>query len=246
MNPNHSHISQQDFELIDRFLNKNLNKIEIANFEKRLLSDKTFNQNYKEQKLLSNAIEEQVLSNKLNHFHEKATSKVVSINNSPSSKYRKLAIAASIAIIIGLGGFWFYNQPTSNQKVFATYFKPDPGLATTMGTTTEYKFLDAMVDYKQGNYEKAIKKWEPLSKNNPTNDSINYFMGVANLANNDANSAIKYLIPVSKNEVSVFNKEANFYLGLAYLKIDNVELAKKYIIFSEVKIGKQIIADLEN
>jgi len=245
MNPNPTNISQKDFELIDRYINNDLSENEKIDFENRLNSDSKFKQHFKEQLLLSQAIEEQVLTGKLNEFHKEATTKVISINNN-SSFYRKLAVAASIAILIGIGGFLFLNKPTNNEKVFATYFKPDPGLATTMGTTTQFEFLDAMVDYKQGNYAKAIKKWEPILKYNPTNDSLNYFIGVAYLADENEKSAIKHLIPVTKNSNSVFVKDAYFYLGLAYLKSGNLELAKKNLIFSEENVGKQIIADLEN
>ncbi len=249
MNPINPNISQEDFELIECYLNGSMDENEITKFEERIKRDTTLNDHFKEHRILSQAIEEQSLKHKIKDFHKEATSKVITLNQNKtqekSSLYSKLAIAATLAVIIGIGGFFIFNQANTHQKVFASYFKPDPGLATTMGATSQFELYDAMVDYKQKDYFKAIKKWEPLLLSKPNNDTLNYFIGVAHLANKNGKSAIKNLILVTENNSSVFNKDANFYLGLAYLKTDNIVLAKKYLTFSDTEISKQVIAELD-
>jgi len=249
MDPN-SNISQKDFELTERYFEGSMSENEITEFEDRLKKESELEQHLKEQRILLHAIEEQSLKNKLDNFHEEATSSIRILNpqetQNRSSFYSKLAIAASLAIIIGVGGFFLINQPNATEKVFATHFKPDPGLATTMGTSSQYDFYEAMVDYKQENYIKALKKWKALLINNPKNDTLNYFVGVTHLANDNENSAIKYLIPVSQNKTSVFYKDAQLYLGFAYLKAKNIALAKKYFTLNDTKISQEILTDLEN
>jgi len=250
MNPNFPNISQEDFEHLERYLNGSMSENEATEFEERIKRDSSLDQYLKEQRILLQAVEEQSLLHKLDDFHSEVTSKVITLDSNKSKEkssfYSKLAIAASLAVIIGLGGFWLFNQSNTPQKVFAVHFKPDPGLATTMGDTSQFEFYDAMVDYKYGDYTKALKKWESLLIKKPKNDTLNYFVGVAHLANEDENSAIEHLIPVSQNKASFFYKDAQLYVGLAYLKAGNVALAKKHLTVSDTEISKQIIAELEN
>ncbi len=243
MNPNLSKISQQDFELIEAYFTNRLSEKEKAFVNERLTTDSEFKLYADEYNLFIQAVEEQVLKEKLNQYHNQVnTNSKKFVQN---SNYYKIAIAAIMTILIGIGSLYFITRPNPHQQLFALYFEPDPGLPTTMGATTKFEFLDAMVDYKQGLYSQAIKKWKPLLKHNPGNDSINYFIAMAYLAKDNEQSAIEHLLPVINNTQSIFNKDANYYLGLTYLKLGKLELAKKYITFSQKKNSKNIIAEIE-
>ncbi len=245
MDPN-TIITQKEFENIERYLNDSMSVEERKTFELDLKSNSTLTQHLDEQKLMHEAIETQSLKEQLDMFHEdvsdiktfkRDTSKVISFN------FRKLAVAA--ALIIAAGSFWFFNG-SSNEKLYAKHFTPDPGLPTTMGETANFAFYDAMVNYKQGDYKTAISKWEVILQSKPKNDTLNYFLGVAHLANNNEDSAIQFLNNVTQNSTSDFNNDAFYYLGLAYLKADNIELAKKNLTFSTVDNSKNILSELED
>src|SRR5690606_23244373 len=107
---------------------------------------------------------------------------------------------------------------TPNQKLYAEFFVPDPGLPTTMSSTNNYTFFDAMVNYKQGDYKTAIKKWETLEAANTENDTLIYFLGVAHLAKGNTEDAISYLEKSKDFKDSVFKNDAYYYLGMAHLK----------------------------
>ena len=92
-----------------------------------------------------------------------------------------------------------------------------------------YAFNKAMVAYKEGKYQEAIGSWEKLYQNNPDNDSLNYFLGAAHLANSEAHKAIPYLENVFPQAESSFQQESLWYLGLAYLKSGEVEKAKEFL-----------------
>ncbi len=85
-----------------------------------------------------------------------------------------------------------------------------------------------MVDYKQGNYDMAINKWEKLLAKKPENDTLNYFLGVSHLATGADNNAILFLKKVT-NSNSYFEKEARYYLGLAHLKNGEIDKAKIFL-----------------
>jgi len=62
------------------------------------------------------------------------------------------------------------------------YFKPDAGLITSMGGNENYEFYRGMVDYKQGNYKAAISRWKDQLKLKKDNDTLNFYIGVSLMA----------------------------------------------------------------
>ena len=243
MDPN-LNITQDVLETIERYINKTMTSNEIISFEKKLQSDSKFKAQFEDIKILLLGIETQSLKEKLDSFHEdipfgKSKTSIVK----PLFSIRKFVAAA--AIIIAVGSFWFFNQNT-NEKLFVTYFIPDPGLPTTMSETSNFEFYDAMVNYKQGDYNTAISKWEALLEKKPQNDTLNYFLGVAHLANKNEKSAIKHLDIIAQDSNANFKNEAYYYLGLAHLKADNVKLAKKNLNFSTIDNSKKILLELND
>lgn len=221
---NKNNISQEFLETIERYLNKTMGVDERISFEKELKENKVLRQQVDDTEILFSGIKKAVFKDKLNELHthlnhkeklQKKESKVFKLN------FKALSIAASVLLLIG--GFWFFNQPSTNQNLFDQYFEPDRGLATVMSETDNYVFDDAMVDYKNAKYDLAIHKWEVLLKTKPDNDTLNYFLGVAQLSKNNEKKAIDYLNNVTKNKQSKFIYDAYYYLGLAYLKTDNTE-----------------------
>jgi predicted Zn-dependent protease len=247
MNPNNQNITQEAFERIENYLNNTMTQEARFTFEEQLKNDTTLQKQVAEHKILFEAVETQSLKEQLNEFHKSVLGTEAPKIETSKIRYlqfRKIAVAA--VIIISIGGFWFFNNTTSNQKLYANYFKPDPGLATTMSSSNNFEFYDAMVNYKTGDYKTAIAKWEVLLQNKPKNDTLNYFLGVAYLANNNENSAIKHLQTITSNSNTSFKDEAYYYLGLAHLKADSVELAKKNLIFSTIDNSKALLKELND
>ncbi|MCB0462524.1 MAG: hypothetical protein R2816_09875 [Flavobacteriaceae bacterium] len=243
MNPN-TGITQELLEFIERCLNKTATSEELQDFEYRLKNDPEFKTQVTEIKTLLFGIESQALKEKLDDFHKELTEeqdqKVVSIK---FEHFRKIAVAA--ILVIALGSLWLF-RGNANEKLYAKHFSPDPGLPTMMSETQNFEFYDAMVNYKQGEYQTALDKWQLLLQSKPQNDTLNYFIGVAKMANKQEKKAIEYLETVTLSETSVFKNEAYYYLGLAYLKTDNIELAKKNLTFSSVDNSKKILSELNN
>jgi len=241
MDPNFK-ITQDILETAERYINKTMTSDEVVAFEQKLDNDPTFKTLFEDIKTLLLGIEAQALKEQLHNFHEE-----LQPNNSETSTVKPLfslrKFVAAAAVIIALGSFWFFNNNT-NKKLYSKYFTPDPGLATMMSETTNFEFYDAMVNYKQGDYKTAISKWELLLENKPKNDTLNYFIGMAYLANKNEETAITHLNIVTQNQNTNFKSDAYYYLGLAYLKANNVELAKKNLNFSTVDDSKKILNEL--
>lgn len=222
-----------------------MNTRELNDFNQLLELDKDFNTKVEDVKTMLLGIENQSLKEQLDEFHKdipKTKVKKPKDNKVRYLYYSKFAAAA--AVIIAIGSIWFFSTP-QNEKLYANYFKPDPGLPTTMSSTDNFDFYDAMVKYKHGDYNIAIDRWKVLSEQNPDNDTLNYFLGVAYMANKNTSEAIPFLErSVEAPDEFVFLNDSYYFLGLAYLKEGNIELAKKNLSLSQVDASKLILSKL--
>ena len=223
MDPNKEINDQETQELIDAYLLGNLDTNVLSDFEERMKIYPDFRARVEEQRLLLKSVEEYSLRNSLDEYHN-------SIEEEPQKKWLSpgwLAIAASFLILIGVASWAILKSGKSSEKVFAANFKPDPGLPTTMGTSSEYEFYYGMVNYKRKEYAEAISRWEPIYGANPENDTLVYFLGVANLAEGNVRQAKKYLQLAKKKTESTFYEDAKYYLALSLLKENNIEEARE-------------------
>lgn len=219
---------------------------ERIEFETKLKEDADFRSEVEDIRSLLFGIETQALKEKLDEFHKDLPKQM---NTEPTAskvrflQFRKIAVAA--IIILGSVSFWYFNG-SSDEQLYDTYFKPDPGLPTTMSSSDDFAFYDAMVNYKQGDYKTAIKKWEVLEQKKPKNDTLTYFLGVANLANKNTSEAIGYLNTTVEKSNSIFIEDAYYYLGMAYLKTKNFEQAKKFLNLSNMDNAKKVLSKIKD
>ncbi|WP_310991665.1 tetratricopeptide repeat protein [Aequorivita marina] len=220
-----SYNNQETHELIDKYLLDELDDTALENFNKRLTHDLDFQKAVKAQKTIFTAAEEHNLRKSLDDYH-------ASIIEKPKRKWLTpglLALAASILLLISVSLWAVFYTGSSTQQVFADNFRPDPGLPTKMGSASQYEFYYGMVSYKRKEYSEAIARWEPLYAANPTNDTLVYFLGVANLANDNARQAENYLKLAYKKTESAFFEDILYYLALTYIKEDKITEAKKVL-----------------
>ncbi|MFT3680039.1 MAG: hypothetical protein QM791_07180 [Ferruginibacter sp.] len=223
-------ISTEEFESIEQYLLGNLPQQEKLAFDNRLQQDIEWAAKVKEVSLLTVGIEAAVLKEKLNTYHaklpnntqEKKGGRIISFNF-------KMLLAASVVLFAAVGVWLFFARGNSYERMYADYYKPDPGLVTAMGTTDNYLFNKAMVDYKTGNYKKAIGAWSELKAGLPPNDTLNYFLGAAQQADGNSTAALTLLKQAAADTANPFYKDACWYTGLALLKEGHVQEAVPYL-----------------
>lgn len=218
----HPHTPQEQVEEIERFIMNEMPPDEQRAFAERVAADAALKKAVAEIQLLCLGVQEAALERRLDAFHEG-----VAANGQGTKKGRtrilslKLwLVAASAAGIIAVAAWLLLFRPNAGERLFAEYYQPDTGLLTAMGTADDYAFERAMVDYKTGDYAAAIRGWKPLQEAAPTNDTLNYFLGSAHLAAGAPEAALPYLRDVLPG--STFRGEAQWYLGLALLKMGDM------------------------
>ncbi len=227
-------------QLIDNYLLDRLDSNSRAAFQEKMKEDPNLRKAVEEQQLITQSIEEYYIRNTLDKFH-------TSLQKSRKRKifYSWAAVAASIAIIVGVTSWALFFKENTTEQIFAENFVVDPGLPTTMGNTSNYIFYDGMVSYKRKNYSQAIEKWQKIYPEKSNNDTLNYFLGVANLAEGKSKMAQIYFQRAILDENSAFFEEAQYYYALSQIKDGKVSEAKKSLAKSSFSKSVVLLHQLE-
>ncbi|MGB8194837.1 MAG: tetratricopeptide repeat protein [Chitinophagaceae bacterium] len=216
-----NNISPEDLEQMDDYLSGSMTPEQHTAFNARLQTDPVL----QEARLLITGIREASLMEKLGSFHSSATQKTHAIAPKRMRTYWMAAAASVIILAVTAMLLW----KSSDDKLAASYFEPDPGLATTMGSVENYAFSRGMVDYKTGKYREAIEAWRPLIAVNPANDTLHYFSGVSYLALHKADSAAHHLLQVWNSKESSFHSDAGWYIALSLLSQGKKTEARSFL-----------------
>ncbi|MGJ8591288.1 MAG: tetratricopeptide repeat protein [Aquaticitalea sp.] len=215
MNPK-LHITSEEWNLIEAHLDdqtvSKTSLLNIAQLEEKINHIQT----------LRESLEDTIRQSKIKEFHSHILDETrdLNIKKNPVKKSKSKSVWYAIAavIVVLLGMFWMIERPSTSEKIFAENFKPDIGLPLKMGTTNSIEFYEGMVAYKQGNYKSAIDQWQALLKENPKNDTLNYFLGVSYLAEGNASKSIVYLENQEQFIKGIFKEDAAYYAALANIK----------------------------
>lgn len=222
-------ISEEEWEEIEDFLRGTLPAEAKERILQRINEDSEFSDKVTHVRLLTIGIREAALEADLEQIS--LTGEKAELPHIPG--YRKkyyfgwVAAAAIVVFVIGLAYFNIFESKES--KLFSEYYYPDSGLVSSMGVSDNYDFDVAMIDYKSGKYNQSVIAMKKLLHSNLNNDTLNYFIGNSFLAMGKTDSAISYLRVVAGNNRSAFAKDANWYIGLAYLKLKDQLKAASYI-----------------
>jgi hypothetical protein len=179
-----------------------------------------------EMKLLFVGIQEAALTENLTRFHNGLTEK-------KSASVFKLGtrwmVAASLFIVASIITWLLVIQENRFEKLYSNYYQPDPGLITAMSATDNYVFEKGMVSYKSREYQAALDSWSPLLIENPSSDTLQYFIGVANQALGRDALAQQHLAAVIKDNTNTFYYDACWYMGLLAVKQGEIGSAKTYL-----------------
>ena len=247
---NHIHLSKEEFEIIDRYLSGEMELFEVREFENRIQQNPALKAQLDEHRTLMRAVEEGALQSKMEDFHAELKGSNMDKSPAPGKSVFmqklvvRIAVAASIALFLALGCWWILQSPQQHERVFSAYFKPDPGLPSLMSSEGNYDFALAMIDYKKGEYQKAIGQWKQQLAAHPASDTLHYFLGAAYLASDNEAEAIPYFEMAVQETESVFRQEAYYYLGLAHLKMGNIQMAKEALEKSKLEKGEIILNEL--
>jgi TolA-binding protein len=171
---------------------------------------------------------------------EKDNSELEIVHNKRSDlqKYTVIRIISLSAAVL-IAGFVLIKTliPSDNpEKLFASYYKP---FNIESPVTREYnsdfsdQYAEAINMYKQGKYDLAAPLFNALVQKDTSNITASFYLGITQLELRNYEQAITQLSK-SISKPQEFTKEAQWYLGLSYLKTGEKTKAIPYFeILSE-------------
>ncbi|HEX2534891.1 MAG TPA: tetratricopeptide repeat protein [Chitinophagaceae bacterium] len=226
---NDQHLTQEDWEELERYLEGTLTGDAYHRFHNRLSTDPALRAMLEEVRLLRTGIREVKLRGQLDDFHRELAVGAAPVRKIGTNRKWYALAAASFILVLVTVGILFSRTGSQGEKLFAAFFEPDPGLATTMSAESDYAFNRGMIDFKTGQYAAAIDRWRPLLAGRPDSDTLHYFTGVAYLALGQADSTIPHLRTVWGVPQGTFRTDAGWYLALALLRQNRKQEALSYL-----------------
>ena len=227
-----------NIDLIDRYFDNSLSPKEQLLFNDLLQNSEDFKNEFVFQKDLKKVIalnQRENLKSTLQQFEDNAikNTKILFLS-------KKWLIAASLALLIGLG-FWFVKNTyfISSEKLFTQNFEPyrniiQPIVRGESSNTIEYR---AFLAYENNDYHKAINLFN--SVNNQDATYVSFYKAMCYLSLDKTTEAINLLEPIilSSNleeKDKQLSEKADWYLALAYLKTgENKKAVSKFLIVKD-------------
>jgi anti-sigma-K factor RskA len=222
--------------LIEAYLNDNLHPNLKKETDKRIQSDASFAKKVEQYKTLLSGLsglKGQEFKSKMESWENKAqTSSTPTLKAKPKTKilnlYRKIAIAASFLLIIGVGSKWHATTNYAPQVLVAdAYHKPETGGTLgnddpTLVELVETQFATAHELMENSDYEDAVEAFDnvlrslesadlPQSKLAFLNDNSKWSKALALLSDNGDDDEIKEILKdiIDTSKDSYYTSEAN-------------------------------------
>ena len=213
----------------EKYLNKELTAAEVLNFEEQLKNDTDLSQEFEIYKALETSLSSKfeyeeketelkaTLTNLgkeyINEETTKKETKVISLFN-----YKKLLVAASIAVLVGL--FVFNNgDPTYND------FSNHTNLEFTVRGENDEALEKAAEAFNTKNYAEALKLITKIGNQNLKDKELQLYRGICHLELNAYDAAEGIFTKISNGDSS-FKYKATWYKALTYLKQEQFEKCK--------------------
>ena len=201
-------------------------------FEELLKTDIDFKKQFDFENNLKGVIiekENENLKAKLRGF-EKEIESATPVRKLPGTNYRKWAMAASIALLVGLGWLGYNNfSGPDYENLYRENFQeyPNTVYAITRGESVESIERKAFTDYELGNYESAIGNFKRI----PQSDKkgyVDFYLGLSYLNSGQLDEAKKLLVNTGASNEK-FKAETYWYLALIAIKENNKKTAVEYL-----------------
>ncbi|EDP72553.1 hypothetical protein FBALC1_15667 [Flavobacteriales bacterium ALC-1] len=207
-------------ELIAQYLTKKLSQEAQKEFDHLMVTDPQFKKEVTFQEDLRTVIqkeENEIIKSQLQDFETEEHS---------NFSFKNWFVAASVAILLGLSGAWYFNNSIDTEKLYTENFKPYRNIVQPIvrgETKTDLK-TKAFTAYETKNYTKALKLFDQILKVN-TDETIAFYKANVLLELDKTNDAISIFEKNLKTPDSLDDKN-NWYLALAYLKLNNIKKTK--------------------
>ena len=222
---------KKDRHFISKYLAGELDSVQTGRFEGALLSDSALQREmnlYKEvdQSLTDSDVLD--LRAQLNAMHEPVLQELTQGSRKTNKRVvRYAAVAASIAVLLGIGFLSMLQNPGSiTRKFYSPY-------AMTLVTRSadinvDQLLVEAMIRYDNQQYRDAVILFEKVLASDPEMVSTNLFAGISYIEIMEYKHAEKSLNKVINHRDNLYIEQAEWYIGFCYLMTERREKAIRH------------------
>ncbi len=223
-----------DYDMINRYLEGEMNAEELKAFELQMQQDADMQNEVELTRDVFSTLKiklqpgenEKKLRYSLQEINSEFFSKkskqakIVSVN-----RRRWMTAVAAIFIMALLLTVW---QPWKKEDLYQQYAALQMPAVAERGTTTDNLLKSAVENFNDKKFEKAIPAFEEVLKDSNQNTFVQYYYSIALLQNNQIEKS-RALLAQLYNGVSLFKYDAAFYMALSYLKEKNKPVCKEWL-----------------
>ncbi len=222
-----------DIDEVRDYLQDKLSSQRKQEIDKMIASDPEYAREFTEQKELVESMTMFYRGKLKQRLKEEDQAKRPAQGKSASiDKRRWWAMVASLALIAVSGYLLFFSDPSS-QELFDEHYKPYYNVLSSGERSGEITEMDAMSLYERGRYQEAIIAFHEEIKDPSSQTALVFYLGLSYLATDQPLKAIEKIEKVISGPATVLQEPAQWYLGLAYLKAEDIENAKR--LFNEIQ-----------
>ena len=234
-------------EIIGKYLNGELKGEELDAFQEKLKTNTLLQQELKlEQDLNEIILDEDILDfrkelveirqemkNDKEQFKGKWDEETIEIKleNRNQSAGKWYLMAASIAILFGLAGYFYFlqTQTVSNEQLFAQYYSAYPSDISERSDdiSTSNPFILGLIEYEEGDFIEASQFFSLAVENDNQNFSAYLYLGVSFLEMDSLYKAINGFGRIINDRDNLFVDQAKWYLALTYIKTNDENYKQK-------------------
>ncbi len=208
----------RELDNTDKYILGEMGIEELQTFESRLKNDRELKTSVKIRKAIHQELGEE--------YKRDLKAKLISYDiqmdkKSWVSNSMKIA-AGTILVLIGVFSIYQFNKNSD----LATYDFYEEGINNYMNDAAEkVQFNNAMSKFRSENYTASIAHFKKLLLIKPTNDTLNYYLGVAYFREGEFDKSIQPIKTVILNTSSAYYQKAEFRLALSYYASNEKEVA---------------------
>ncbi|MBN1951497.1 MAG: hypothetical protein JW801_09850 [Bacteroidales bacterium] len=232
---------------VDRYLDGIMSPEEEKWFKKELEGNSFLEQELEFQSKLNQSISQRELielEDQLNTIYKNTYNPV-----SRFAKIKRKTVAISAAAVVAslmiyfAASYWI-NRPedlalqfSSPLDLYASYYQPAEMSMSfrAAGDVVDSELREAMKLYDRKEYSEAILLFEKILSDDASRIGLNLYSGISHMEleeYTEANTSFRKIIDDRSN---AFIESAEWYLGLCYLKTEDVELSKQ--VFENIASG---------
>lgn len=144
------------------------------------------------------------------------------------NRYRWVAIAAGILLVVS-AAWWIWSPAAEHNRLYQQYFTHLENQLTVslMGDTESNELTEVLRPYNARRYAEAADRIGNYLTSHNEPAALRLYYGISLLESGAVSEAIDQFVEVNNTLVtSNYTKTADWYLALAYLKLDQIATSK--------------------